>query len=332
MSVPKCCCIATLILGVLSLLGFGCSSSAAPPEAALPADQAHYDSPQAAVDSLVGALRKEDSAKLKEIFGPESNEILSSGDPVADRADGARFLAAYDESHRLQAEEGNQHILVVGKKDWPFPVPIVGAQGKYFFDTAAGEDEILNRRIGRNELDAVQVCLAVVDAQREYVALRPLGGDVPRYASKLVSSPGAKDGLYWPTVENEKPSPLGELVAEASAEGYGAAGGGGERAAGEPPQPYHGYRYRLLTSQGSHAQGGAMDYIVKGQLIGGFAVIGYPAQYGNSGIMSFITNHDGVVYQRDLGDDTEKIAQTITTFDPAPEWKPVTDAQQASAD
>ena len=319
--------IAPLVLGLLSLLAAGCASSSAPSEGEAPVNQTTFDSPQAAVDSLVGALRGQDSSKLKEIFGPESDEILSSGDPVADRADGARFLAAYDESHKLQSEADNRHILIVGKNDWPFPVPIVQAQGKYFFDTAAGEDEILNRRIGRNELDAVQVCLAVVDAQREYVALKPMGGDVPKYATKIVSSPDKKDGLYWPTKENEKPSPLGELVAGASQEGYGAT-----RAANEPPQPYHGYRYRLLTSQGPAAKGGAMDYIVNGQLIGGFAVIASPAQYGNSGIMTFITNHDGVVYQRDLGDDTEKAAQSITSFDPTPEWKPLPDAHQASAD
>jgi len=300
---------------IAGLLLTGCST-----------DQATFNSPDAAAESLAGALRKNDSAALKKVFGPESSEILSSGDPVADKAEAARFIEAYDQSHRLELQGGVEHVLIVGKQNWPFPVPIVqNDNGKYLFDTEAGKDEILNRRIGRNELDSVQVCLAIVDAEREYVALRPMGGDVPIYASKLVSSAGKKDGLYWPAVEGGPESPLGELVAEAAAEGYR------QRKEGEAPKPYHGYRYRLLTSQGPAAKGGAMDYIVKGQLIGGFAVIAYPAQYGNSGIMSFITNHDGVVYQRDLGPETEKVAQALASFDPTPQWTPVKDAVQDSA-
>jgi hypothetical protein len=215
--------------------------------------------------------------------------------------------------------------LVVGEKDWPFPVPIVRANGRFVFDTAAGTDEILNRRIGRNELDAQQVCLAIIDAQRDYVTRRPLGGDLPLYARKIISDAGVRNGLYWPPVAGEPPSPLGELVARASEEGYGAA-----RSVGAPPAPYRGYHYRLLTSQGPHARGGSLDYEVDGQLIGGFAVVAYPAQYDNSGIMTFITNHDGVVYERDLGPDTEKIARAMTTFDPGPEWKRDTDEDQVA--
>jgi hypothetical protein len=296
----------TLALLLCLLVGSGCASSGG---------QKRFKSPQAAADSLVQALRAHDTAQLKQIFGPDSGEIVSSGDAVADRNQADRFLAAYDQQHRFETEADGDVTLVIGDQDWPFPVPIVKNDNGYVFDTAAGKDEILNRRIGRNELDTEQVCLAVIDAQREYAQKRPMGGDMDEYAPKFISDPGKKNGLFWPTGEGEAPSPLGLLVAEASHEGYTA------RTAGQPPPPYHGYYYRLLTSQGPHATGGAEDYLVKGHLIGGFAIVAYPAQYGNSGIMTFMTNQDGVLYQRDLGPDTEKVAQTITSFDPGPEWK-----------
>jgi hypothetical protein len=245
----------------------------------------------AAARSLVDALRTNDRARLDEILAPAADDILSSGDPVADRADAMRFLALYDAGHRIQAEPDGVHTLIVGQADWPFPVPIVKSQGKYVFDAETGREEILNRRIGRNELNAQQVCLAIVDAQREYVALRPMGGELPEYAQKLVSDTGKRNGLYWPTGEGEQASPLGPLVASAATEGYGSS-----TAPASARPAYHGYHYRLLTSQGPHANGGALPYLVDGRLIGGFAVVAYPAQYGNSGIMTFITNHDGIVY------------------------------------
>ncbi len=299
------------------LLVVGCSSG---PE------QTHFQSPQAAVDSFVAALRANDTAQLKQILGPGSEQIISSGDPIADRYQTERFLTAYDKQHRLQNQTGGGTTLLVGEDDWPFPVPIVEDDRKYIFDTAAGEDEILNRRIGRNELETEQVCLAIIDAQREYAERRPMGGDIPEYAQKLISDPGKKNGLFWPTEQGEKPSPLGPLVAEASDEGYTVT-----RPAGAPPPPYHGYYYRLLKSQGSHAPGGALEYVVDGKFIGGFGVIAYPAQYGNSGIMSFMTNHDGVIYQRDLGPETAKAAESMTSFDPGPGWKPTSAASAASA-
>jgi len=305
----------------------GCASSS-PSSPAKPPATAHFSSPGAAVESLVGALRANDNARLKQIFGPEGDRILWSGDELADRADAARFLALYDERHRVQPEipgATSAYTLLVGKQDWPFPVPIVKAAdakaGAYVFDTARGEEEILNRRIGRNELDVEQVCLAIADAQREYVRLNPTGAKLPEYARKLVSDPGTKNGLYWPTAEGEPESPLGALVAAAAAEGYGASTHPTERA-------YHGYVYRLITSQGPHATDGALDYVVDGHLIGGFAVVAYPAQYGNSGIMTFITNHEGVVYQRDHGPDTVRIAQSLAQFDPGPEWTVAGDSSQ----
>ena len=323
-------CLAVLICCVLVLAAAkGCASS----NATLPADQLNFASPEAAVTTLVDALRRHDDAQLKQILGPEGDEILSSGDPVADRADAERFLALYDEKHAFQSDGDDVETLIVGKDAWPFPVPIVKVDGKYVFDTETGREEILNRRIGRNELDAQQVCLAVVDAQRDYVAMRPTKGDLPEYAQKLVSDPGTKNGLFWPTTAGEAPSPLGPLIATATAQGYGPPKGSNANANAnattQPARPaYHGYRYRLLTAQGPNATGGPLQYLVNSRLIGGFGVVAYPAEYGNSGIMTFITNHDGVVYQRDLGEQTEQVAEKMSTFDPGPEWTKVADSSQ----
>ncbi len=317
----------TLSLWLL-VVGLSCAPDQQKPQR----QQQSFQSPQAAVDSLVAALRTRDEAQIAKIFGPDGGEIMSSGDPVADKADGDRFVAAYDAKHQLQEDANGSITVVVGPEDWPFPVPLVKDGDKYVFDTEAGTDEILNRRIGRNELATEEVCLAIVDAQRDYVRLRPVGGDLPVYASKILSTPGKKDGLYWPTAEGEAPSPLGPLVAQASAEGY-ASSPATTRPSGEPPPPYHGYRYKLLTAQGPGASGGASDYVVDGKLIGGFGVVAYPAQYGNSGIMTFITNHDGVVYQKDLGPDTAKTVEAMTTFDPdaGAGWTKTADAAQTTA-
>jgi hypothetical protein len=298
------------------LMAPGCASSSTP-------EQKHFSSPDAAVQSLVAALRDDDHARLKQVLGPAVDDILPSGDEMADRAEVARFLSLYDAGHQIQPDADGASTLLVGERNWPFPVPIVRAGGGYVFDTEAGKEEILNRRIGRNELDAQQVCLAITDAQREYVKLNPTGRSLPEYARKLLSDPGTKNGLYWPTAEGEPDSPLGPLAATAAAEGYGARTG-----TAQGPPPYHGYFYRLLTSQGPHASGGTIDYLVNGRLVGGFAVVAYPAQYGNSGIMTFITNHEGIVYQRDLGPDTQKIAQSMTQFDPGPEWTRAADGAQ----
>jgi hypothetical protein len=320
-------CIDTLILpGLLVLTVVGCTST--PPQSSQSSEPAakQFSSPDAAVESLVDALRKEDRARLDEILAPAADDILSSGDPVADRADAARFLTLYDSRHRIQPDnDGSRNTLLVGEGEWPFPVPIVKSRGGYAFDTETGRDEILNRRIGRNELAAQQVCLAIVDAQREYVVLRPMGGALPEYARRLVSDPGRKDGLYWPTADGEQASPMGPLVASAAAQGYGPTS-----APQDVPPAYHGYRYRLLTSQGPHARAGALDYLVDGRLIGGFAVVAYPAQYGNSGIMTFITNHDGIVYQRDLGPETQQVAQDLKEFDPGPEWTATADGSSVT--
>jgi hypothetical protein len=327
----KSACALILAYLILLLAVSGCASSP-PPE------QERFSSPDAAAASFVNALRGHDEARLKKILGPQGAAILSSGDPVSDRADAAGFLSLYEENHWVQPEPDGTTTLVVGQAAWPFPVPIVKAGDAYAFDSETGKEEVLNRRIGRNELSAQQVCLAIADAQRDYVALQRNGSDLPEYAWKLVSDPGKKNGLYWPTAEGEPPSPLGPLAASATAEGYGPSTGASNgtsngalngASGASRPRPYHGYHYRLLTAQGPHANGGALDYLVNGKLIGGFAVVAYPAQYGNSGIVTFITNHDGIVYQRDLGPDTPRIAQRLTQFDPGPGWTKAADAAKA---
>jgi hypothetical protein len=214
----------------------------------------------------------------------------------------------------LELEGDGSQTLIIGNDDWPFPIPLVNKGGKWQFDTKAGLDEILRRRIGRNELAAIQVSLAYVQAQNEYASLDPTGLGPHVYAQRIVSRPGKRDGLYWATAEGEQASPLGELAAEASAEGYKT---------GNTPIPYYGYYYRILTRQGAHAPGGAYDYLAKGKMIGGFALVAYPAQYGNSGIMTFIVNQDGTVFQKDLGPQSDKLARKIEAFDPDSTWAKV---------
>jgi hypothetical protein len=319
--------VPTLLLATaIATFIIGCSSTSSSSSSASGREQ--FSSPDAAVTALVKAVREQDKGRLKKMLAPVGEEIISSGDPVSDRADAERFLALYDEGHRFEPARDGGSTLLVGKDDWPFPVPIIKVGNKYEFDAEAGEDEILNRRIGRNELSTEQVCLAIVDAQRDYVAMNPTHSDLPLYARKIISDPGEKNGLYWPTTDGEPPSPMGPLVATAADEGYGKRATTQRAAAVDARPPYHGYRYKLLTAQGPHAEGGAADYIVNGKLIGGFGVIAYPAQYGNSGIMTFITNHDGVVYQRDLGPDSQTIAEAMTTFDPGPKWTKCAEASE----
>lgn len=274
--------------------------------------QEAFETPEAAVTALVGAAKQGDKAKLLDILGPEGEEVISSGDAVADTNARDSFVAAYDEKHVLEPEGKDTTILVLGADDWPFPIPIVERDGKWEFDTGAGHEEILLRRIGRNELSAIQASLAYVAAQNDYAALDVDGRRPPAYAQRIVSSPGAKDGLYWPSAEGDAQSPLGALFAEASEEGYAPGGG--------TPAPYHGYYYRILKGQGGGAEGGAFDYVVDGRMIGGFGLLAYPAEYGNSGIMTFMVNHDGVVLQKDLGPDTGELAGEIEAFAPDETW------------
>jgi hypothetical protein len=281
------------------------------------AKQRYFVSPADAVTALMEAVKAGDKPTLLAILGPDGKGIISSGDETADRLARERFVQAHQDASRLTKDGDFRATLSVGKDDWPFPIPLVKRASGWLFDTAAGKEEILNRRIGQNELDVIQVCLAYVDAQREYYLRNASGGSLLEYAQKFASTQGKRDGLYWEAKPGEEPSPLGPLVATARRAGYSAGKPGGG------PIPYHGYYYRILTAQGKDAPGGAYDYLARGHMIGGFALVAYPAQYASSGVMTFIVNHDGVVYQKDLGPNTPAIAQAMSRFNPDAKWKKV---------
>ena len=275
--------------------------------------QKTFSSPEDAVAAMVGALRNGPLSVVTTIVGSGSGDWLLSRDEVADRAAAARFVAAYDAKHKIRHEGASRAVLTVGVDDWPMPVPLLKTGVRWSFDAAAGREEVLARRIGRNELDTIQVLKAMVDAQIEYARADWIGTGQPAYAQKFASSPGKKNGLYWPVIDGEPMSPLGPLVAQAATEGYTTAN----------LTPYHGYLFRILTGQGSSAPGGTFDYVAKGVMIGGFAIVAYPANYGVSGVMTFLISHDGVVYQKDLGRATAQLAPKMTHFDPGPGWQKV---------
>ncbi len=282
-----------------------------------PAPQRQFATPAEAVKALLAATQPHDRDALREIFGPDSQELMS-GDKVADANAYAAFAQALAQFCRFSDVGDDKVVLNIGAQDWPFPIPLVKRDGQWFFDTAAGKDEIVNRRVGENELTAIGVCRTYVEAQREYAEEDRDASGVLKYAQKIKSTPGQKDGLYWEPAADEDSSPLGPLVASARAEGYGP------HKEGEPPQPFHGYLFRILTAQGTHAPGGKYNYIINGNMIAGFALIAHPARWGDSGVMTFIVNQQGKVYQRNLGPDTEAKVAAMTTFDPDASWTPVT--------
>jgi Protein of unknown function (DUF2950) len=292
----------TACLALAMVLALQSASLAAPA-------QKSFASLDEAVNALVGAIRAADRKALIEILGLQGSPLVWSGDDVADRAAFQRFTSAYDRAHRLEGG-GGKVVLYVGDDDFPFPIPLVPDGPRWLWDTEAGDGELLNRRIGQNELSVIQVCLAYVDAQREYYSR---GTGLLEYAQRLESTRGKRDGLFWEAMPGEPESPLGPLVARARAAGYPLPPRGG-------PVPYHGYFYRILFAQGPDAPGGAYDFIVKGHMIGGFALVAYPAMYGVSGIMTFIVSHDGVVYQKDLGPKTAQLATTMKTHNPDRTW------------
>lgn len=274
-----------------------------------------FDSADAAIEALVSAARGGDKEKLLEILGPEGQDVVSSGDEVADKNAREGFMEAYDKAHKLETEGDDFAVLLLGEDDWPFPIPVVKTEdGKWEFDTEGGMEEILIRRIGRNELSAIEAARGYIKAQEDYLALNPDGKTPPAYAQRIMSSPGQKDGLYWPTEEGAADSPLSKKFAEIIEEGY--------KPDGVNPIPYHGYYFRILKSQGEGAEGGARDYVEDGRMTGGYALIAFPAEYNNSGIMTFIVNQDSHVLEKDLGEDTVEIAGKIDTFAPDDSWEP----------
>jgi hypothetical protein len=272
-----------------------------------------FSSPEKAVTSLVSAVRANNMEEMLAILGPASRELIFSGDEVADRTGREKFIKAYDRMNTLQKVSADKVTLCIGNDNWPLPIPVVKTGAIWVFDTEQGKQEILNRRIGRNELNVMDVLHAYTDAQHEYASRDCGGSGVVEFAQKLISTQGRRDGLYWEVKNGEKESPLGPLIARAAKEGYADA----------DISPFHGYYFKILKGQGEHAQGGAYDYVVKGKMLLGFALVAYPAEYGNSGIMTFIVNQEGNIYEKDFGKDTKQLAEDLKIFDPDKTWKKV---------
>jgi len=279
----------------------------------LAADQKTFATPREAVKALMAAVESNNQDELIAIFGEDGKDLVSSGDDVQDKNSRAGFLKSYKTKHAIVTEDANTRVLQVGAKNWELPIPIVLADGKWHFDTAAGKQELIYRRIGDNELGAIAVCRGVIASQLDYAAVGHDGLPAGIYAEKLRSDPGKHNGLYWEVAEGEAPSPAGPFLAGAAEEGY------------QKGDPYHGYYYHGLKAQGPAAKGGAKSYVIDGQLKGGVGVVAYPAQYKSSGVMTFIINQDGVVYQKDLGPDTTELAKQITEYNPDSTWAKVKD-------
>ena len=279
--------------------------------------QRGFASPGDAAAALVKALMNNDRSELPAIFGPDGEALVDSGDEIQNRVHGERFVRAFKEKCLFENKEGKKVILCVGKDEWPFPIPIVKKDERWYFDTKEGKEEILNRRIGKNELKVMEILQAYADAQREYASKDRDGDGALEYARKIASEKGQRDGLYWEVEEGEKESPFGPLVAEATKEGPRVK----ERAKGASCTPYYGYFYKILEGQGPNAQGGAYGYVVKENMILGFGMLAYPDEYGTSGIMSFMVNQEGVIHEKDLGENTSEIVEAIKLYTPDQSWK-----------
>jgi hypothetical protein len=317
---------ACLLAGWALLLATGCNSPASSPAAATSAQisgapgqgQPLFASADAALNAMLTAVKAQDHDQVHLLLGPAWKELVS-GDKVEDANAFQEFAHRADERARLQKQDDSTSIIYVGKEDWPFPIPLTKtAEGKWFFDTEAGKTEILARRIGENELDAIQVCRAYVEAQREYASKDRDGSDVLKYSQRILSTPGKMDGLYWSATSGQERSPFGRLFAAAATQGY-------DQTTGHPRQPYHGYRFRVLKGQGAGAPGGKLDYVINGNMIAGFALVAFPADYEASGIMTFIVNQRGKVYQKDLGAHTTELARRMTEYNPDGSWTLVKD-------
>jgi len=301
---------AAALSAMLVLLGAGSAAMAAP------SGEETFASPGQATAALAAAWHIDKVEALLKIYGPGGRNLVTSGDPVAEHMTRAHFAAAYDQQHRIELQGSDEAILVIGRDDWPYPIPIVREGRVWRFDLKAGIEQVLDRRIGENELHAIEVSRAYVEAQREFAAGRRLAGQPEEYAQQLASSDRKHDGLYWPVRAGEKQSPLGPLVAVAEANGYGPppAAAGDSRA-------FEGYYFRILNGQGPHAPTGARSYVVNGRMTGGFALIAFPARWGDSGVMTFLVNQNGIVFQKDLGPETTRLARQITVYDPDRSWR-----------
>jgi hypothetical protein len=298
--IPACLvCIFILLTGTSS--GLYATQSA----------QRNFPSPDEAVKSLVIAVRAHDLKELLAILGPEGRELISSGDEASDRIGREKFLRAYEAKNTLEQESPDKVTLCVGADDWPMPIPIMKKGSVWTFDVRQGKQEILNRRIGRNELHVIDILNVYIDAQHEYATKDCGRSGKVEFAQRIVSTEGKRDGLFWETREGEEESPLGPLVAQAAREGY----------ANPNLQPFHGYYFKILKGQGKHADGGAYSYVVKGKMILGFAIVAYPAEYGNSGVMTFMVNQEGKLYQKNLGRDTKRRAEAMKIFNPDKTWR-----------
>jgi Protein of unknown function (DUF2950) len=275
--------------------------------------QRTFTSTEEAGRALFDAMQTHDEKAPLNILGLDASDVLSSGDPAEDADARVGFVVKYQEMHRFVTEPNGMVTLVIGAENWPFPIPLVNNHGSWYFDTDAGRDEILFRRIGQNELAAMEACSALVDAQKEYFA-RPTGALSKQFAQKLVSDEGRHDGLYWHGAYDEFDSPINPLIANAAAHEPGSA-------PGFDPVPFHGYFFKILKSQGPHAPGGAKNYVVDGKMTEGFAFVAYPAEYRSSGVMSFIVDESGNIYEKDLGPDTSQLAQAMAAYDPDSTWK-----------
>src|SRR3984885_733633 len=300
---------AQLILLAVIVSFFGCNKTAKP-------SFTTFSSPDDAGTGLLAAAKEGDQNALLAIFGTDSKDIISSGDAVQDKATVGAFVTGYEEMHRWRKMPDGSQVLLIGAQNFPFPIPLKkkGA-GQWFFDTAAGKDEIKRRRIGRNELAVIDVCGALADAQAEYFSQVHADGSSKQYALKFISDPGKQNGLYWEAQQGQAASPLGPLAAFATQEGYTAKQ--------DAHQPFHGYFFHMMNRQGSQTPGGAKDYVVGGKMVGGFAFIAYPAEYGNSGVMTFMINQDGVLLQKDLGKNTAQLASAMSEFNPDASWSVV---------
>jgi len=283
------------------------------PVSAQEVKQKTFGSPEEAMKALAEAAQANDTKGMLSILGPEGDDIISSGDEVADKNARERFVKVYQEKIDFVKEKEDRVSVIMGNDNWPFPIPIIKMAGGWMFDTKAGREEVLNWRIGRNELNAIQVCSAYAEAQREYASADREMDGILEYAQKFISDKGRRNGLYWKVEEGELPSPFGPLVAEAAAKGY--------RGEADKPAPYHGYYFRILKGQGKDAPGGAYSYVINGHMVAGFAAVAWPAEYGVSGVMTFIVNRNGNVYQKDLGPKTETLVKAMTLYNPDRTWQ-----------